>query len=304
MVGLLAVNKPSGPTSHDVVEQVRRLTGLKAGHTGTLDPQATGVLLVLLDQATKLASLFTGLPKKYRATFRLGLATDTDDIWGKILSESPVPTLSAREVEKTLSSFVGAIKQKVPAFSAVKVKGQPLYKKARRREGPEEGLDLPEKEVVFHSIRLLDWKPPDVELDVTCSSGAYIRALARDFGEKAGCGAAMSALVRTEVGPITLRESVSLDELDSLNWREHLLPPQVVLGLPVLRLASQPARVRDGRPLFCSDFEDLGALAKGQTVFVKNGGENILAWGKLSESAEYLKKNPTQPAFVYGRVLV
>lgn len=301
MVGLLAVNKPPGPTSHDVVEQIRRkVGGLKAGHAGTLDPQASGVLLVLLDQATKLATLFVGLPKKYRAAIRLGLSTDTNDIWGKVLSEVPVPALDDGQIEKLLSSFVGTIKQRVPAFSAVKSEGRPLYKKARRGEI----FEGPEKEVTFYSIQLLGWKSPDVELEVTCSSGAYIRALARDFGEKAGCGAVMSSLVRTEVGLVTLGQSVPLDELDPLNWREHLLYPQDVLGLPILRLLSAPAKVRDGKPLFCSDFGGLDDLGKGQTVFVKNGSENILAWGHLSESAEFLKKNPDQPAFVYGRVLV
>ncbi|HXF48312.1 MAG TPA: tRNA pseudouridine(55) synthase TruB [Verrucomicrobiae bacterium] len=301
MVGLLAINKPPGPTSHDVVELVRRkVGGLKAGHAGTLDPQASGVLLVLLDQATKLAPLFIGLAKKYRATFRLGLATDTNDIWGKVLSVVPVPVLNDKEIEKLLSSFVGTIKQRVPAFSAVKSEGKPLYKKARKGEV----FETPEKDVTFYSIQLLGWKSPDVELEVACSSGAYIRALARDFGEKAGCGAVMSALMRTEVGPVTLEKGVSLDELDPLNWREHLLYPQDILGVPVLRLLTEPARVRDGKPLFFADFDGLYDLGKGQTVFVKNGSENILAWGKLSESAEFLKKNPAQPAFVYGRVLV
>ncbi len=299
MVGLLAVNKPPGPTSHDVVEQLRRLTDLKAGHTGTLDPQALGLLLVLLDQATKLAPLFVGLPKKYRATFRLGMATDTNDIWGKTLSETFVPVLSTDEIEKMLARFVGTVKQRVPAFSAVKSEGRPLYKKARKGEA----FEAPEKEVTFYSIRLLGWKSPDVELEVSCSSGAYIRALARDFGEKAGCGAAMAALVRTEVGPVTLEQSVPLDEFDSLNWREHLLYPQDILGLPVLRLMAEPAKVRDGKPLMLADLDDLDDYPKGQTVFVR-GDEDLLAWGRLSESADFLKKNPRQPAFLYGRVLV
>jgi tRNA pseudouridine55 synthase len=300
MVGLLAINKPSGPTSHDVVERVgRKVGGMKAGHAGTLDPHASGVLLVLLDQATKLAPLFIGLPKKYRATFRLGLTTDTNDIWGKILSETPVLALDNGQVEKLLSSFVGTIKQRVPSFSAVKSEGRPLYKKARRGEI----FEGPEKEVTFYSIQLLGWKTPDVELEIACSSGAYIRALARDFGEKAGCGAVMSALVRTAVGPVSLERCVPLDELDPLNWRERLLYPQDVLGLPVLRLLTEPTKVRDGKPLFFADFDGLDDLKKGETVFVKNGRENILAWGQLSESAEFLKKNPSQPAFVYGRVL-
>lgn len=299
MVGLLAINKPSGPTSHDVVDQVRRLAGLKAGHTGTLDPEASGILLVLLDQATKLAPLFVGLPKKYRATFRLGITTDTNDIWGKILSESSVPALSSGEIENRLSNFVGTIKQKVPAFSAVKRQGRPLYKKARRGEE----VEAPEKEVTFYSIQLIGWKSPEVAVEASCSSGAYIRALARDFGGKAGCGAVMSTLVRTEVGPVTLAQAVPLGSLTADNWRNFVLEPQGLLGLPVLRLLAEPARVRDGKPLFLSDFEGLGDFEKGQTVFVKNGSDRILAWGHLSESADFLKKNPSRPVFVYGRVL-
>ncbi len=300
MVGLLAINKPPGPTSHDVVELVRRkVGGLKAGHAGTLDPHASGVLLVLLDQATKLAPLFVGLPKKYRATFRLGMATDTNDIWGKVLSESAVPALSAEAIEAMLFGFIGTIKQRVPAFSAVKSEGQPLYKKARRGES----FEAPEKEVAFYSIRLLAWRPPEIEMEVACSSGAYIRALARDFGEKAGCGAAMSALVRTEVGPVKLAKAVSLEELSPLDWREHLLYPQDILGLPVLRLVAEPAKVRDGKPLMLADLEDIDAYPKGQTVFVRGDGE-LLAWGQLSESADFLKTNPRQPAFVYRRVLL
>ncbi len=300
MVGLLAINKPSGPTSHDVVFQIRRLAGLKTGHTGTLDPEASGVLLVMLGQATKLAPLFVGLPKKYRTSFRLGITTDTNDIWGKTVSESNVPALSASEIEHPLSVFVGTIKQKVPAFSAVKSQGRPLYKKARRGEA----VETPEKEVTFYSIRLLGWKSPEVELDVACSSGAYIRALARDFGAKIGCGAVMSSLIRTGVGTVALEQSVLLDALTADNWKDFVLEPQELLGLPVLRLLTEPARVRDGKPLFLSDFDGLVGLEKGQTVFVKNGSDRILAWGHLSESVDFLRKNPGQPAFVYGRVLV
>ena len=300
MVGLLAINKPSGPTSHDVVDQVRRLTGLKAGHTGTLDPEASGVLLVLLDQATKLASLFVGLPKKYRTAFRLGITTDTNDVWGKILSESSVPSLSSGGIEIMLSNFEGTIRQKVPAFSAVKLQGRPLYKKARRGEE----VETPEKEVTFYSIQLIGWKSPEIEVEVSCSSGTYIRALARDFGERAGCGAVMSSLIRTEVGPVTLAQAVSLELLTRENWRQFILEPQGLLGLPVLRLLAEPAKLRDGKPLFLSDFDSFGPFGKGQTVFVKNGSERILAWGHLAESADFLKKNPSQPAFVYGRVLI
>ncbi len=299
MVGLLAINKPSGLTSHDVVNRIRSLTGLKAGHAGTLDPNASGVLLVLLNQATKLAPFFLRLAKKYRARFHLGTTTDTNDVWGKVLTESSVPELNVDTLTRLLSTFVGTIKQKVPAFSAVKSKGQPLYKMARSGKK----VETPEKEVTFYLIRLLGWESPDVVLEAACSSGAYIRALARDFGERIGCGAVMASLVRTEVGPVTLARSISLDGLNLQNWREHLLYPEDILGLPVLRLTTRPAKVREGKPLFLSDLDGIDEYPKGQTVFVRGEGE-LLAWGRLSESADFLKKNPRQPALIYGRVLV
>ncbi len=300
MASLLAVNKPTGLTSHDCVAKIRKLTRLKAGHTGTLDPQATGLLLIMLDQVTKLAPLFAGLPKKYRATFRLGLKTDTDDIWGKIVSETKVPDFPLSELEKALAAFVGNIKQKVPAFSAVKSEGKPLYKKARRGEE----VETPIREVTFYIIRLLEWNAPELTLEAACSSGTYIRALARDLGEKLGCGAAMSALTRTAVGSVTLENAVDLNVLTSENWQKFALAPEKVLALPTLRLLTAEKRLRNGQPLYLSDLDGTDEFPKGQTVLVKDENEKLLAWGHLAESAAALRENPRQPAFVYGRVLV
>lgn len=300
MAVLLAVNKPSGLTSHDCVAKIRKLTGLKAGHTGTLDPQATGLLLVMLDQATKLAPLFAGLPKKYRAKFRFGLKTDTDDIWGKTIAETKVPEYSQSDLEKALAGFVGTITQKVPAFSAVKSEGKPLYKKARRGEE----VETPEKEVTFYSLRILDWKSPELTLEAACSAGTYIRALARDLGEKLGCGAAMSALTRTAVGPVTLDDAVDLNALTPENWQKFALAPEKVLALPTLRLLVEEGRVRNGQPLFLADLDGTDEFQKGQPVLVRDENEKLLAWGHLAESAAVLRENPRQPAFVYGRVFV
>jgi tRNA pseudouridine55 synthase len=300
MANLLAVNKPSGLTSHDCVEKIRRLTGLKAGHTSTLDPQATGLLLVMLDQATKLAPLFAGLPKKYRATFRFGVKTDTDDIWGKTIAEAEVPDYSQTDLETALAGFAGIQKQRVPAFSAVKQEGKPLYKRARRGEE----VETPAREVTFYSIKFLKWSPPELTLDVFCSAGTYIRALARDLGEKLGCGAAMSALTRTAVGSASLENSVDLNSLTFENWRKFALAPEKVAALPILRLLAEEGRVRNGLPLYLSDLDGADEFQKGQAVLVKNDNEKLIAWGHLAESAAVLRENPRQPAFVYGRVLV
>ncbi len=300
MVSFLAINKPAGLTSHDAVLRVRKVTGQKAGHSGTLDPEATGLLLVLLDQATKLAPLFAGLPKKYRATIRLGLRSDTDDVWGEVISESPVPEILLADIEKTLAEFSGTVKQKVPAFSAVKSQGQPLYKKARK--GIE--VETPEKEVTFHSIRVLEWNSPDVVVEVSCSAGTYIRALARDFGEKIGCGAAMSSLARLEVGSVSLVHAVALDKLAVDNWRNFVLNPEEVLPVPCLRLKAETEKVRKGQSLFLSDLGDTDDLQKGQPVFLKDEKNELLAWGRMADSVSALRENPRQPAVVYGRVLV
>lgn len=300
MVGLLAVNKPAGMTSHDVVFRIRQLTGEKTGHAGTLDPQATGLLFVLLGQGTKLASLFVGLPKKYRAAFRLGVQTDTEDIWGKVVSENPVPNFSLAELEKPLSTFAGTVKQRVPAFSAVKSEGRPLYKKARRGEM----VKTPTREVTFFSLRILEWNRPEVSVEVFCSSGTYIRALARDFGEKLGCGAVMSALVRTEIGNLSLEGAVALDVLTGENWKSFVLDPQKILSVPALRLKSDGSKVRAGQPLYLTDLDGTDDFQKGQPVFVTDEKAELLAWGHLADSVDALKQNPRQPAVIYGRVLV
>jgi len=300
MVGLLAINKPAGLTSHDVVLKVRKITGQKAGHAGTLDPEATGLLLVLVDQATKLAPLFVGLAKKYRATFRLGLRTNTDDIWGKVIAESPLPEFSLVDIEKTLAGFSGTIRQRVPAFSAVKLQGQPLYKKARK--GIE--VQAPEREVTFYSIQVLDWNSPELTVEISCSAGTYIRALARDFGEKMGCGAAMSSLARLEVGSLSLAHTIELEKLAADGWRSFVLNPEEVLCVPSLRLKVETEKVRKGQSLFLSDLGDTDDLQKGQPVFLKDESNELLGWGRMADSVSALRENPRQPAVIYGRVLI
>lgn len=209
--GILNLNKPSGPTSFDVIRLVRKSTGMrKIGHAGTLDPLASGVLLVLLGQAVRISEYVMDLPKTYRATVRLGLSTDTYDAEG-IPTHDPRPVdVSAGELEEALAAFVGDIDQTPPAFSAVKIAGKPAYQLARRGAA----VTLAPRSAHVDRIDLLRYEPPDAEIEVQCGKGTYIRSLAHDLGQALGCGAHISALVRTRVGPFSIDSAHSLADLE------------------------------------------------------------------------------------------
>ena len=217
MDGVLVVAKPPGPTSHDVVGLVRRLSGAKrVGHGGTLDPFASGVLPVFLGAATRVVEYHLGDSKAYRATVCFGATSTTDDRDGELTPrESAAPTQT--EVEAALEGFRGRIMQQPPAFSALKVGGRRAYQIARQGEIPE----LAPREVVIHSLELVEWDGSDPQrpmavLEVECGAGTYIRSLARDLGEKLGCGAYLGALARTRSGPFSLDQAVDLDTLRGL----------------------------------------------------------------------------------------
>ena len=212
--GLVVVDKPGAMTSHDVVAQVRRLAGTrKVGHAGTLDPMATGVLLVGVGQATRLLGHLTLTEKVYDATIRLGAATTTDDAEGEVVSTGSVQLLTEDDVRSAAGAFVGELEQQPSAVSAVKVDGKRAY--ARVRAG--ERVDLPTRRVNVHELVVGEVRPgPDhVDLDVSlrCSSGTYVRAIARDLGRELGPGGHLTALRRTAVGPFTLDDAKSLDDL-------------------------------------------------------------------------------------------
>jgi tRNA pseudouridine55 synthase len=212
--GLVVVDKPSGMTSHDVVARIRRLAGTrKVGHAGTLDPMATGVLLVGVDRATRLLGHLTLTEKAYDATVRLGAATTTDDAEGETLSTGSVAHLTEDDVRSAAGAFVGTIEQKPSAVSAVKVDGKRAY--ARVRAGEE--VDLPARSVTVHELLVTDVRPGpgrlDVDLSVRCSSGTYIRAIARDLGAALGVGGHLTMLRRTAVGPFTIADAHDLDTL-------------------------------------------------------------------------------------------
>lgn len=213
MDGLLVIDKPAGPTSHDVVLDIRRLSREKrVGHAGTLDPAATGVLLILIGKATKLSERFLGDDKTYTGTFRFGITSDTLDTAGKILDERGSVGLTRAEVDKAVLDFVGLIEQIPPMFSAIKVGGQPLYKAARRGQT----VEIPPRQVNIRSFVISDWRPgynAEADFLIDCSKGTYIRSIARDLGEAVGSGALLASLTRTRSGAFSLDDAISLSEL-------------------------------------------------------------------------------------------
>jgi len=191
--GILLIDKPSGMTSHDVVDKVRRKLRMKrVGHAGTLDPMATGLLIILVGKATKLSQYLTSLDKTYSGTIKLGEATNTQDADGEVTTSKPVPELARADIDRALADFIGDQYQIPPMFSAVKIDGQRLYKLARK------GKEV-EREPRFIRVSRLDvtrMELPEVDFSLDCSKGTYVRTLANDFGEKLGCGAHLSALRR------------------------------------------------------------------------------------------------------------
>jgi len=221
-------------TSHDVVGCIRRLSHTRrVGHAGTLDPLATGVLLLGIGRATRLLEYLAGLPKTYETTLRLGQETNTYDAEGEIMAERPFAHLSLTDFQTVLAQFRGPIQQKPPIYSAIKKDGRPLYKLARQGQD----IDVPAREVVIHELTVLAWQPPDVTLRVTCSSGTYVRSLGHDIGQVLGCGAYLTALRRTAVGDFTLAQTVPLADLTSANLAGYVLPPETAVAqLPRLDL--------------------------------------------------------------------
>jgi tRNA pseudouridine55 synthase len=248
--GLVVVDKPAGMTSHDVVARIRRIAGTrKVGHAGTLDPMATGVLLVGVNRATRLLGHLALTEKAYDATIRLGEATTTDDAEGEVVRRTAAGHLTEQDVRSAVKGFVGDIQQRPSAVSAVKVEGRRAY--ARVRAGEE--VELPARQVTVHELRVdavRSWGDGlAVDVAVRCSTGTYVRALARDLGEVLGVGGHLTSLRRTAVGPFGLDRARSLE---ALAQRFELLDLSAVAreAFPTYRLdAEQAAHVRHGRPL-------------------------------------------------------
>lgn len=245
--GVLVVDKPVGMTSHDVVQAIRNGTGLRrAGHTGTLDPRASGVLVILVGPAVRLSEYVSASDKRYQAIIRLGAKTDTFDADGKFTQSSQPINITEQQFEEVLKTFIGEIEQTPPPYSAVKVQGRKAYEMARKGEE----VELAPRKITVYHLEVLEWAPPEVVIDVHCSSGTYVRSLANDLGEKLGCGAYLVGLRRTKSGRFSLRDAVPLRKLQEAfqagNWYQYLIPAAEALGdWPAIEL--NPDEVEDVR---------------------------------------------------------
>ncbi|MFQ5740111.1 MAG: tRNA pseudouridine(55) synthase TruB [Acidobacteriota bacterium] len=266
--GVLVIDKPSGPTSHDVVLQVRRLTRTKVGHTGTLDPLATGVLPLLLGQATRLMRFFQPADKEYLAEVKLGQSTDTLDREGRIVAESPVPSLTDEECRQVLRRLTGAIVQRAPLFSAVRVRGERLYQAARKGQTRERPL----RQVRILDLELLSRKEDRWTLRVHCSAGTYIRSLAEDIGILLECGAHVHTLRRLRSGCFDLARAVAPGRLAE-NWDKAFHPLEALLPeFPAVEVGSRWAnQIQHGRAIPHPDridAETVRLLFKGRLVAI------------------------------------
>ncbi len=225
--GFLNIDKPSGITSHDVVAKVRRLCRnsvgkTKVGHAGTLDPLATGVLVICLGYATRLSEYAMQSTKTYRATVHLGIETDTYDAEGEILTQIDASHITLEQVIAAFQPYIGDIQQMPPMYSAIKKDGKKLYELAR--EGIE--IERPTRAVTIYDIQVVSWESPSIVLDVTCGSGTYIRSLAHDIGEQLAVGAHLSGLIRTKSGAFNVESACNLDTLlDDDSWRKQIIMP-------------------------------------------------------------------------------
>ena len=286
--GVLVVDKATGPTSHDVVARVRGgLQVKRAGHTGTLDPLASGVLIVCVGEATKLAGYLTHAEKEYDCTARLGVVTDSHDATGEVLAERPVD-VTREQVEEVLGRFRGHISQVPPMFSALKKGGKRLYKLARKGEV----VEREPRAVVVSKLEMTRFEPPEIDLLVVCGKGTYVRTLLHDIGEVLGCGATLSRLVRTRVGGLTLEGAVSMDELESARSSEErqalrgrlISTSEAMADYPAVRLDSRKVRaVTHGRLLDAGEVAQAGGggLRSGQLVRMLDQEGTLVAIGEM-----------------------
>jgi tRNA pseudouridine55 synthase len=289
---VINLNKPKGITSQEATSNVKKiLKAKKAGHTGTLDPAATGILLVCTNRATRFASYFSELNKQYRAVMKLGETTDTQDAEGTVIEKRGHLEVDEVVLKKTLQSFVGKIPQTPPMFSALKFRGKPLYKYA------QEGVDIPRKprEVIIHSLELQEMNLPFARFTVTCSKGTYIRTLCHDIGSRLSTGAHLFELERSAIDSFTIQESLNIEELQTL--REHLSKTEQSLhdfkGVYTLDSAlswmpemnvpnSQIKAVRNGNPVKAPYGKGFpGVLKTAAGIKIKSPDGELLAVGSF-----------------------
>ena len=281
--GVLVVDKPVGMTSHDVVQVIRKGSNIRrAGHTGTLDPRASGVLVVLIGPAVRLSEYVAASDKRYQAVIQLGTTTDTYDADGKTTSSSDIQ-VSEELFNEELQKFVGEIEQVPPPYSAIKVQGRKAYEMARAGEE----VELMPRIIHVHSLEVLEWAPPEVVIDISCSSGTYVRSLAHDLGGKLGCGATLTGLRRTKNGRFTLRDAVPLRKLNEAfadgTWYQYLIPAAEALSdWPTIELSvDQVDAIRHGHRI-PADSKELakvcGVSEQGELVALMDLDEETMEW--------------------------
>jgi tRNA pseudouridine55 synthase len=267
--GIINVNKPPGRTSFSVVAQLKRLSGAKrAGHAGTLDPDATGVLPVCLGRGTRVIEYLMDTSKGYRAEIALGAATDTYDAAGQVTMRGDASGITPEQIEAALEQFRGSIRQTPPMYSALKMNGRPLYELARA------GVTVERKSrpVKIHKLEITAWQPPVLSVDVECSKGTYIRSLAHDLGEALGCGGHLKSLVRTRCGIFTIEDAVPLPHLEESfargDWPQFLKPIDSVLGHHAAATvdAATELMIKQGKPV------TLEAVTDGESPYCRAYG--------------------------------
>ncbi len=280
MKGILLVDKPAGITSHDAVDHIRKAAGIRrVGHTGTLDPRATGLLILCLGQATRLSEFLMGLDKVYEGVIRLGVVTDSYDLDGTVTEEHPVPNLTPEQISAAFEEFTGTIDQLPPMVSAVKIGGKRLY--ALARQGAE--VEREPRRVTVLEFTLLDYAPPDVHFRVRCTRGTYARSLAHDVGQSLGCGGVLAGLRRTWVGHHSVEDA---QPLDALTTREdvlaHLRRVDDALDLPSVIIRRQSQRtLRNGGAIGLNDMQGECPVDSGWVQMKAESGE-LLALGEVA----------------------
>ena len=270
--GLLNLDKPMGMTSRQVVDHVQKLVRReKVGHAGTLDPLATGVLIVCVGPATRLITRVQQGRKRYVGRFLLGKHSDTDDTDGAVIDGGDWSSVTRQSLEQTLPDFLGTIQQTPPQISAIKVAGQRAYKLARRGVA----VKLEPRPVQVFSLRISLFEPPEFELEIECGSGTYVRSIGRDMGQRLGCGAVMSSLRRTAIGRFEVADAVPLDSVNSASLHDLLLKPEAAVAeLPQRKLdPEEVVRIRQGRPIPWGFIPD--ADCHGEVTLVDSAGKLI-----------------------------
>ncbi|OGC78504.1 MAG: tRNA pseudouridine(55) synthase TruB [candidate division Zixibacteria bacterium RBG_16_40_9] len=304
--GGLVMNKPTGITSHDTLDKLRKiLPDISIGHTGTLDPQATGVLFVLLGPATKIASFIEGWDKEYLAKIKLGVKTDTYDLEGKILTAVEQLAVTEAGVKETVDGLVGEISQTPPLYSAIKYKGKKLYEYARAGVEVKPG----KRNVSISKIEITAMNLPYIELRINCSKGTYIRSIANEVGEKLGCGAALAALRRTRVGPYDLDQALTLKQIEEIHQDNKISDyiisiPEILKDVPqVLLRKDSEEKIKNGAELKKENLVSFDNFKTEELVKVVNTRGEVVALGKFLVSSQELDQTYGEKIFRYLRVV-